>query len=69
MIKRLPVIAFALFLSIASVSAQTNNQAQTNSQTRNIASGQKMKLNGVVVAKDNDKIVVRDATGVDTNVM
>jgi outer membrane protein OmpA-like peptidoglycan-associated protein len=69
MIKRLPVIAFALFLSIVGVSAQTNNQAQTSNQTRNIASGQKMKLNGVVVAKDNDKLVIRDATGVDTNVM
>jgi outer membrane protein OmpA-like peptidoglycan-associated protein len=62
MLRKFPVLILALFLAVAGVFAQNNNQS------RNVTSGQKMKLNGVVVAKDNDKIVVRDATGVDTNV-
>lgn len=40
-----------------------------NSQARNVVSGQKLKIKGVVVAKDADRFVVRDATGVDTNVV
>lgn len=63
MLKRFPVLILALFLGVASVFAQTDNQV------RSVASGQKIKLNGVVVSKDTDKIVVRDATGVDTNVV
>jgi outer membrane protein OmpA-like peptidoglycan-associated protein len=63
MIKRFPVLVLALFLSLTSVFAQTDNQM------RSVSNGQKMKLQGVVVAKDTDKIVVRDAGGVDTAVM
>ena len=62
MLKKLPALLLALFIAATGVLAQ-------NAQTRTIASGQKMKLRGVVVAKDTDKIVVRDATGVETNVM
>ena len=62
MLKKFPALLLALFIATASVLAQ-------DAQTRTIASGQKMKLKGTVVAKDNDKIVIRDATGVDTNVM
>ena len=63
MLKKFPAFVLALLLGAASVFAQNDNQI------RNVASGQKMKINGVVVLKDADKIVVRDATGVDTNVM
>ncbi|HXG84479.1 MAG TPA: OmpA family protein [Pyrinomonadaceae bacterium] len=52
----------ALFLSAASVLAQ-------EAQTRALSSGQKYKIKGVVVAKDNDSFVVRDAVGVDTKVV
>ncbi len=62
MLKKFPMLLLALLIGVASVFAQ-------DTQTRTIASGQKLKLKGVVVAKDNDKIVVRDATGVDTSVM
>ena len=64
MFKKLPVLLLALILGVMGAFAQTDNN-----QTRSVANGQKMKIKGVVVAKDNDKIVVRDATGVDTNVM
>ncbi len=62
MLKKFPALFLALLIGITSVFAQ-------DAQTRTVASGQKIKLKGVVVAKDNDKIVVRDATGVETNVM
>jgi outer membrane protein OmpA-like peptidoglycan-associated protein len=62
MLKKFPALLLALFIGATSVLAQ-------DAQMRTIASGQKMKLKGVVVARDNDKIVVRDATGVDTTVM
>ncbi len=62
MLKKFPALLLALFIGVVSVVAQ-------DAQTRTVASGQKIKLKGVVVAKDNDKIVVRDATGVETNVM
>jgi len=62
MFKKLSVMLLVLSFGIISAFAQTDNQMRT------VAAGQKMKLKGVVVAKDADKIVVRDATGVDTNV-
>jgi len=62
MLKRFPVLVLALFISVAGVFAQPDNQV------RSVSNGQKMKIEGVVVAKDNERIVVRDATGVDTNV-
>jgi outer membrane protein OmpA-like peptidoglycan-associated protein len=60
--KKISVILLSLLLGVASVFAQTDNQ------TRSVASGQKMKIQGVVVSKDADKIVVRDMTGVDTSI-
>jgi len=62
MLKKFPALLLALFIATASVLAQ-------DAQIRTVASGQKLKLKGTVVAKDSDKIVVRDTTGVDTNVM
>jgi outer membrane protein OmpA-like peptidoglycan-associated protein len=57
----------ALFLAIliGAVSAF----AQNDPQTRSLTSGQKYKIKGVVVAKDDTSFVVRDGTGVDTKVM
>lgn len=62
MLKKFPALLLALLVGVTGVIAQ-------DAQVRTIASGQKLKLKGVVVAKDNDRIVVRDATGVDTNVL
>jgi len=57
------VLALALFLgSSVSLFAQ-------DAQMRTVASGQKMKVQGVVVSNDADRIVVRDQTGVDTTVV
>jgi outer membrane protein OmpA-like peptidoglycan-associated protein len=62
MLKKFSVLVLALLFGAASVFAQTDAQLRT------VASGQKMKVQGVVVSKDADRIIVRDATGVDTPV-
>lgn len=59
MLKKFSVLVLALLLGAASIFAQ-------DAQLRSVASGQKMKVKGVVVSKDADRIIVRDATGVDT---
>lgn len=72
MLRKFPVMVLTLALGAGSVLAQDTTQTTTatqNSQARNVVSGQKLKIKGVVVAKDADRFVVRDATGVDTNVI
>lgn len=65
MLKKLSVLLLSMSFGLMSVFAQTDNQ----NQVRSVAPGQKLKVTGVVVSKDADMFVVRDATGVDTNVM
>ncbi len=62
MLKKFPVLLLALFISVASVFAQ-------DAQVRNLASGQKYKIKGVVVARDNNSFTVRDSAGVNTRVV
>ena len=69
MLKKFSVLALALFLGAASSVFAQDNNTQAANQTRTLTSGQKYKIQGVVVAKDNDSFVVRDAGGVDTKVM
>lgn len=63
MLRKFSVLVLALLFGAASVFAQTDAQMRT------VASGQKMKVQGVVVSKDADRIIVRDITGVDTPVV
>jgi outer membrane protein OmpA-like peptidoglycan-associated protein len=63
MVKRISAILIALVIGISSAIAQ-------DAQLRNVASGQKMKLTGVIVSKmDDNTFIVRDTTGVDTKVV
>lgn len=62
MLKKVSVLFAALIISVSSVFAQ-------DAQTRTLTSGQKYKIKGVVVAKDDTSFTVRDAVGVDTNVV
>ncbi|CAN5600072.1 hypothetical protein BH24ACI2_BH24ACI2_15040 [soil metagenome] len=62
MLKKFPVLLLALFISVARVFAQ-------DAQVRNLASGQKYKIKGVVVARDNNSFTVRDSAGVNTRVV
>lgn len=62
MVKKFSALVLAALLGTVGVFAQSDNQ------TRSVASGQKLKVKGVIVSQDSDKIVVRDATGIDTSI-
>lgn len=61
---RSTALAFALALTLSPLAlAQTDNN---QTRARSVASGEKMKLKGVVVRRDVDTFTVRDLTGNDT---
>lgn len=63
MYKKISILFLTLAISAISGLAQAN-------QTRSAVSGQKYKIKGVVVAKDDSNtLVVRDTVGVDTRVV
>lgn len=66
MIKKLSVLVLSVMIGAASAFAQTGDTAQT----RSLTSGQKYKIQGVVVSKDDDSsFVIRDTTGNDTRIV
>src|SRR5947199_8221098 len=68
MYKKTSVILLAVVLSVVSALAQTT--PTQNTQLRSTVSGQKYKIKGVIVAKeDPNTVIVRDSTGVDTRVV
>jgi len=70
MYKKLSVLFFAIMLSASASFAQQTAQTGATAQTRSAVSGQKYKIKGIVVAKeDNNTFVVRDDVGVDTRVV
>jgi OmpA-OmpF porin, OOP family len=60
--------ALALTLSAAAF-AQDNTTTNTSASARTVASGQKMKVKGVVTRRDADTFTVQDANGVSTTVL
>ncbi|MGI8811806.1 MAG: OmpA family protein [Pyrinomonadaceae bacterium] len=63
MVKKISAVFLALMVGATSLFAQ-------NAQLRSVPSGQRMKIKGVVVAKDDQStFIVRDSTGVDTRVV
>ena len=60
-------LVFALAL-VAAPAALAQNSAGSGANSRTVASGQKMKLKGVVTRRDADSFVVQDANGVLTTV-
>ena len=62
MFKKIPALLLAVLIGAVGVFAQ-------NAQTRTLTSGQKYKIKGVVVAKDDTSFTVRDLTGVETKVV
>lgn len=78
MLKKLSVLFAVLAIGVTGAFAQdtqtqtTDAQVRSNTQdtqVRNLTSGQKYKIKGVVVAKDDNSFTVRDTVGVDTNVV
>lgn len=67
---RFIAITFVLALALAPAAFAQNNGGNTSSSnTRTVASGQKMKIKGVVTRRDPDSFVVQDANGVQTTVL
>ena len=63
MFKKISVLVLSLMIGAIGVFAQNN-------QLRSAVAGQKYKIKGVVVSKDdNSSFVVRDAVGVDTRIV
>ena len=62
MFKKFFVLFAAVIIGTSSIFAQ-------DAQTRSLTSGQKYKIKGVVVSKDDNSFIVRDTVGVDTNVL
>lgn len=63
MLKKLSIIAFAVVFSAVSLIAQ-------NGQLRTAVAGQKYKIKGVVVSKDdNGTFVIKDSVGMDTKIV
>ena len=56
------VFAVSMLLGVSSIFAQ-------DTQVRTLTSGQKYKIEGVVVATDANSFLIRDTTGIDTKVM
>lgn len=62
MLKKIPALFLAVLVAAIGVFAQ-------DAQTRALTGGQKYKIKGIVVAKDDSSFTVRDAVGVDTKVV
>src|SRR5437016_14509094 len=59
-------LAFGLALVLSPLALGQDNNKSTASRARTVASGEKMKIKGVVVKRDVDTFTVRDLTGNDT---
>ncbi|MDT7689026.1 MAG: OmpA-OmpF porin, family [Acidobacteriota bacterium] len=67
---RFIAFTFALALALAPAAfAQGGGAGAGNGNTRTVASGQKMKVKGVVTSRQADTFVVQDANGVSTTVL
>lgn len=63
MLKKFSAVLISTLIGVASLFAQ-------DAQLRNIPSGQKAEIKGVIVSKiDDNTLIVRDASGVDTKVV
>ncbi|MGH9949505.1 MAG: hypothetical protein ACRD6X_20210, partial [Pyrinomonadaceae bacterium] len=63
MLKKFNAVLIVAIIGVAGVFAQ-------DAQLRNVPAGQKLKLKGVIISKiDENTMIVRDATGVDTKVV
>src|SRR5919198_4721253 len=59
-------LAFGLALVLSPLAFGQDNNNSTAARPRTVASGEKMKIKGVVVKRDADTFTVRDLTGNDT---
>jgi len=67
-LKMFSSLMLAVILLAVSASVATAQDTTSTAGTRTVASGEKMKLKGVVTRRDADTFTVRDMNGVDTTV-
>lgn len=65
-IRHFPMVVLATCLLISSASLAIAQDTTNPTGSRSVASGQKMKIKGVVTRRDADTFTVRDLNGVDT---
>jgi OOP family OmpA-OmpF porin len=59
-------LAFGLALTLSPLALGQDSNQNSTTRARTVASGEKMKIKGVVVKRDADTFTVRDLTGNDT---
>jgi OOP family OmpA-OmpF porin len=59
-------LAFGLVLTLSPLAIGQDSTNTNTTRARSVASGEKMKIKGVVVRRDSDTFTVRDLTGNDT---
>lgn len=59
-------LVLAIGLAVCSASVALSQDTTTTAGSRNVVSGQKMKVKGVVTRRDSDTFTIRDINGVDT---
>src|SRR5260370_24609503 len=59
-------LAFGLALVLSPLALGQDNNKSTATRARTVASGEKLKIKGVVVKRDADTFTLRDLTGNDT---
>jgi len=59
-------LAFGLALTLSPLAFGQDSNQNSTTRARSVASGEKMKIKGVVVKRDADTFTVRDLTGNDT---
>lgn len=59
-------LVLAIGLAVCSASLALAQDTTTTAGSRNVVSGQKMKIKGVVTRRDSDTFTIRDINGVDT---
>lgn len=70
MFKKLSVMILALTIGALGVLAQDTTTPAPDVQVRNLTAGQKYKIQGAVVSKEDDNtFILRDSTGNDTRIM
>jgi len=67
-ISRTMVVLMCLTLSASVIAPQASAQSDSRMMQTKVASGQKMKVTGVIVKREADSFILRDTTGSEVNV-
>ena len=69
MLRRLNKMKIFLSLAVLSLAVSASAVIAQDSQVRSLTNGQKYKIKGVIIAKNDEGFLIRDKTGVSTKVI